>query len=200
MAINTSLNTPYLVLTGVVVIAIAFFFTVLQPLMDSINETKSNIETHMASFAEKDNFLKSLDTKMSQLRSQGNIEQQLAVGIPETERSQDIIRVIDQYAKESGITVTTVTNNSSQSNARVNASKARGDIHLVPEGLQTITFALVVSGTYQQLRTFIAGLEKSPRIIDVNHITISQVPSQPGTVTGSFIIQLYERAKEAPAS
>lgn len=198
MAVNTSLNTPYLVLTGVVVIAIAFLFVVLQPLMDSINTTKSDIETHTMSLTEKENFLKSLDIKIAQLRSQGDVERQLAAIIPETERSQDIIRVIDQYAKESGVTVTTVTNSSEQSRAREHADKARGDIDLVPEGLQTSTLQLAVSGTYQQVRTFIDGLQKSPRIIDVTHVTITKSLAQLDAVTASFIIKAYARAEEAP--
>lgn len=200
MAINTSLNTPYLVLTGVVVIAIAFLFTVLQPLMDSISTIKSNIESNTSSLAEKEAFLQSLDAKVNQLRAQPDIERQLAAVIPETERSQDIIRVIDQYAKESGITLTTITNNASQSKARANASKARGDLNLVPEGIQIITLQLGISGSYQQVRAFIAGLEKSPRIVDVARLTISKVSAQPDAVTASLVIQLYARAENAPSS
>jgi Tfp pilus assembly protein PilO len=199
MAINTSLNTPYLVLTGVVVIAIAFLFTVLQPLMDSITTAKSDIASHMDSFAEKDAFLKSLDVKMAQLRSQGDVEKQLAAVIPESERSQDVVRILDQYAKESGVTVTSVANNSSQAKAHANASKARGDINLVPEGLQTITFDIRLIGTYPQVRDFISGLQKSPRVIDATHITMSQIAGQPGAVTGSFTIQFYARSEAAVA-
>ncbi|OGY31463.1 MAG: hypothetical protein A3C02_01865 [Candidatus Andersenbacteria bacterium RIFCSPHIGHO2_02_FULL_45_11] len=200
MAINTSLNTPYLVLTGVVVIAIAFLFTVLQPLMDSISTAKSSIESNTSSLAEKEAFLQSLDAKINQLRSQPDIERQLAAVIPETERSQDIIRVVDQYAKESGVTLTAITNNASQTKARANASKARGDLNLVPEGIQIITLQLGVSGNYQQVRAFLAGLEKSPRIVDVARITISKVPEQPEAVTASLVIQLYARAEETPSS
>ncbi len=200
MAINTSLNTPYLVLTGVVVIAIAFLFTVLQPLMDSINTVKSNIESNTSSLAEKEAFLQSLDAKINQLRAQPDIERQLAAVIPETERSQDVIRVIDQYAKESGVTLTVITNNASQTKARANTSKARGDLNLVPEGIQIITLQLGASGSYQQVRAFLAGLEKSPRIVDVDRITISKVPEQQDAVTTSLVIKLYARAESDPSS
>lgn len=199
MAINTSLNTPYLVLTGVVLIAIAFLFTVLQPLMDSVTTTKSMIASNMASYEEKDTFLKSLDVKMAQLRSQGDVEKQLAVVIPESERSQDVVRILDQYAKESGVTIVSITNNAAQAKAHANASKARGDINLVPEGLQTITFDLRLIGTYSQVRSFIAGLQKSPRVIDATHILMSQLAGQPGAVTGSFNIQFYARSEAAVA-
>lgn len=200
MAINTSLNTPYLVLTGVVVIAIAFLFTVLQPLMDSITDVKDAIERNTASLAEKKAFVQSLDTKINQLRSQQDIEQQLAAVVPETERSQDIVRVLDQYAKESGVVVTTITNSSSQTKARANASKSRGDTQLVPEGIQIITFQVAVTGTYQQVRSFMAGLEKSPRIVDITRMTIGKVPSQTDAVTASFTVQLYARAQQTPVS
>ncbi len=196
MAINISLNTPYLVLTGTVVIAIAFLFSVLQPLMDSINTVKSDIATHRASLYEKENFLRVLDLKIVQLRSQGDVEKQLAAVIPEAERSQDILRIIDNYTKESGVLVTTIANNSSQTEARANASRARGDINLVPEGIETLTFQLGVSGTYQQVRTFIGGLQKSPRIVNVARITINKGSDQTDAVTASLTIHLYARAAE----
>lgn len=180
-------------------IAIAFLFVVLQPLMDSINSTKSDIEAHTMSLTQKNNFLNSLSVKIEQLASQGDVERQLAAVIPETERSQDIIRVIDQYAKESGVTVITVTNNSSESTAHTNANKARGDIDLVPEGLQTITLQLAVSGTYQQVRTFIDGLQKSPRIVDVVHVVITKSSTQVDGVAASFEIKAYARSEEKPS-
>lgn len=200
MAVNTSLNTPYLVLTGVVVVAIAFLFVVLQPLMDSIATVKDTIRNDKVSLQEKQDFLKSLDLKMTQLRSQPDIERQLAAVVPETQRSQDIVRIIDQYAKEAGVTIAAVSNASSQTKAQANAKKARGDLNLVPEGLQVATFQVSVTGNYQQVRAFIAGLEKSPRIIDVTRITITNVVNQPENVSASLFIQLYARAEETPAT
>lgn len=196
MAINTSLNTPYVVLTAVVIVSIAFLFAILQPLMDSINETRASSESHTALVAEKERFLQSLDFKIAQLQSQGSVEQQLATMLPETERSQDILRVIDQYAKESGVTITTLTNNSSKATAQANAGKARGESSIVPEGIETITLQLNAKGAYQQMRAFFAGLEKSPRIIDVKSIVMNQVPGEIGNVNVSLILQLYARAEE----
>lgn len=196
MAINTSLNTPYVVLTSVVIVAIAFLFAILQPLMDSINETRVSIESHTALVAEKERFLQSLDFKIAQLQSQRSVEQQLAIILPETERSQDILRVIDQYAKESGVTITTLTNNSSKATARTNADKARGESSIVPEGIEIITLQLNATGAYQQMRAFLAGLEKSPRIIDIKSIAMNRAPGQIGNVSASFTLQLYARAEE----
>lgn len=197
MAVNTSLNAPYLVLTGAVVIAIAFLFAVLQPLMDSINTVKSDIASHTTELSEKNEFLQSLDAKLAQLQAQSSIEQQLATIIPEKERSQDIVRVLGQYAQESGITLVSVTTNTAQTKPRATSSKARGDINLVPDGLQAITFQLNTAGTYQQARAFMNGLQKSPRIVDISRVTISKVPTQPDAVTAAFTIKVYARAEKS---
>jgi Tfp pilus assembly protein PilO len=197
MATNTSLNTPYLVLTGVVVVAIVFLFTVLQPIMDSVNTLRDSIAADRDALARKVEFLSSLEVKAQQLRAQPQVEQQLAAIVPDTERSQDIIRLLDQYAKESGVTITTVGNSSAQSQARANASRARGDIISVPEGIRTATFQLSMVGSYLQVRSFLGGMEKSPRIIDVNHIVITKNPTQVDQVTASLTIQMYSREEES---
>lgn len=194
MASNiTSLNTPYLVLTGVVVIAIAFLFIVLQPIMQDINALQTTIAADTASLKTKKDFLETLDIKVKQLDSQTDVERQLSVVLPASERSQDVIRIINEYSNQAGLTTISVTNNSSQQAAQANAERSRGDGASTPDTVLVTTLDLSVRGSYDQLRTFLGLLEKSPRILDVTGLLIKEVAGQPGQVEAAVSIQLYSQ-------
>ncbi len=194
MASNiTSLNTPYLVLTGVVVIAIAFLFIVLQPIMQDINALQTTIVADTASLKTKKDFLETLDIKVKQLDSQTDVERQLSVVLPASERSQDVIRIINEYSNQAGLTTISVTNNSSQQAAQANAERSRGDGASTPDTVLVTTLDLSVRGSYDQLRTFLGLLEKSPRILDVTGLLIKEVAGQPGQVEAAVSIQLYSQ-------
>lgn len=194
MASNiTSLNTPYLVLTGVVVIAIAFLFIVLQPIMQDINALQTTIAADTASLKTKKDFLETLDIKVKQLDSQADVERQLSVVLPASERSQDVIRIINEYSNQAGLTTISVTNNSSQQAAQANAERSRGDGSSTPDTVLVTTLDLSVRGSYDQLRTFLGLLEKSPRILDVTGLLIKEVAGQPGQVEAAVSIQLYSQ-------
>lgn len=194
MASNiTSLNTPYLVLTGVVVIAIAFLFIVLQPIMQDINALQTTIAADSASLKTKKDFLETLDIKVKQLDSQLDVERQLSVVLPASERSQDVIRIINEYANQAGLTTTSVTNNSSQQAAQANAERSRGEGASTSNTVLVTTLDLSVKGSYNQLRTFLGLLEKSPRILDVTGLLIKEVSGQPGQIEAAVSIQLYSQ-------
>lgn len=194
MASNpTSLNTPYLFLTGVVIVAVMFLFIVLQPMMDTANTLRHSIATDTVLLQDKQDFLSSLDTKLQQLTALAGVENQMAAVLPETERTQDVIRVLNEYAGQAGVVVVAVSNNSPTSEAQANAARARGDVVHAPSGVRTLAFEVNVAGSYEQVRTFLSLLGRSPRIIDVPAVSLKQVPAQAGQVTASITMHLYSQ-------
>lgn len=189
----TSLNTPYLFLTGSIVIAVVFLFVVLQPMMDEANTIRHTIATDNETLKDKQEFLSSLDVKLQQLQALADVEKQIAIVLPENERNQDIVRVINEYATQSGVTVLTVVNGSAASDAQANAARARGDEITAPSGIKTLGFDVGVIGSYEQARLFIDLLARSPRIMDVSDVSLKGTDSQPGQVTANLKIQLYSQ-------
>ncbi len=195
MALNTSINTPYLVLTGVVLIAIVFVFTVMQPQLDSITTLRHNITDNTNTLKTKQDFIASLSAKVQQLQSQPQAEQQLAVVVPQGDMTQDIVRIVSQYASQVGLVIVGVTNNSDAQQAQLDASIARGDVTSTPSDVRTLSFQVQASGTYGQLRDFLKALEKSPRIIDVIHLSIKSTKDQTGQITATLDMQSYSQAQ-----
>lgn len=191
----TSLNAPYLSLTGAIVVAVVFLFVVLQPMMDDANTIRHTIAADQETLRDKQAFLSSLDAKMQQLQALSDVESQMAAVLPETDRNEDIIRVFHEYATQSGLTIVSVVNNSSTTDAQASAALARGDANEVPAGVKTLSFEVGTSGSYEQLRLFLTLLGKSPRIIDVKGVVLKQVSLQPGQVTATITMQLYSQQK-----
>ncbi len=196
MPLNTSINTPYLVLTGVVLIAIVFIFTVIQPQLDTISTLRHDITDNTNTLKTKQDFLDSLALKVQQLQAQPDAEKQLAVVVPQGDMTQDILRVVNQYATQMGVAVTAVKNNSEERQAQLDASAARGDASVAPSDVRTLSFEVDASGSYPQMRDFLKTLEKSPRIIDVTHITMKTNQQQAGQVSATIGMQAYSQQQQ----
>lgn len=194
MATNpASLNTPYLFLTGVVLTAVVFLFVVMRPMIETANALKLEIATDTQALKNKEDFHRSLNVKIEQLAALPEVERQMATMLPDSERMQDTLRVIHEYATQSGLIVTAVTNNSSASDARTNALRARGDALNVPIEVKTLEVTIGVNGAYEQVKQFLSLLGKSPRLMDVQDVSLSGVVSQPGQVTAQLKMQLYSQ-------
>ena len=189
----TSLNTPYIFLTGVVLIAVVFLFIVLRPMMDEVNSLKQTIAEDTKTLENKQTFLDSLGVKIQQLAALGEVEKQMATVLPETERTQDVIRILHEYATQSGITINGISNNSVSSEDGANAARARGNTLGIPVNLKTLEFNVNVVGSYEQVRLFIKLIENSPRIVDVKSIGMQQDSAQPGQVTSTIVMNLYSQ-------
>ncbi|MEO6077992.1 MAG: type 4a pilus biogenesis protein PilO [Candidatus Andersenbacteria bacterium] len=196
MALNTSINTPYLVLTGVVLVAIVFIFAVMQPQLDDISTLRHDITDNTSLLATKQEFVQNLASKVQQLQAQPQAEQQLAIVVPQGDMTQDIVRVIGQYGSQVGLVVTSMTNNSVERQAQLDASIARGDVTSSPSNVRTLSFHVEAKGAYGQARDFVKQLEKSPRIMDITHVSIKQDAQQGGQVSVALDFQAYSQEQQ----
>lgn len=193
MAINpTSLNTPYLFLTGTVLIAVAALFLQLQPTMDEANSIQQTIASDAQILAETQQFLNSLDAKTQQLQALIGVESQMATILPESQRPQDAIRVLHEYAAQSSVILRDISNNSATNDAQANAARARGENKSLPETVNILSFKINLTGAYEQVRLFLTLLGKSPRIVDVTGITFNQA-KEPENISADIDIQLYSQ-------
>ena len=195
----TSLNTPYLFLTGTVLVAIVSLFTLLQPMMDDVNTIRQTITADTQTLKDRQDFFSSLDAKTKQLQTLAGVESQMATILPETERPQDAIRVLHEYAAQSGVVVDSISNTSSTSGAQANAAIARGDGTALPASLNILSFKLNMGGSYEQVRLFLTLLGKSPRVVDVTEVAFKQAPAEPGRITADITIQLYSQQTSQPS-
>jgi Tfp pilus assembly protein PilO len=162
-------------------------------MMDTASIVKQEIAVDTQTLKNKEAFLSSLSVKIEQLAALPEVEKQMATILPDTDRTQDTIRVLHEYATQAGLTITEISNNSPTNDAKANAARARGDVVNVPLEVRTLEFQVGVTGSYEQVRLYLTLLGKSPRVIDVKDVQMGQIVSQPGQITSSITMQLYSQ-------
>ena len=199
MATTFSLNTPYIVISGVVLLSIIAIFTVIQPLLGDIRNDQVNLQQLQDQLAQRQQFLQGLDVKRSQLAAQAADEQKINVTLPTEASYADVVRVISLASGDSGATITKMDNRSQGAQADINSQRARGEVSTIPADVTPLATAVTIKSSYQQLRTFLSDLQKSPRLNDVLKISSKSEADHADQIDTDLIIQFYFRAPAVAA-
>ncbi|MBI3255956.1 MAG: hypothetical protein HYZ63_03225, partial [Candidatus Andersenbacteria bacterium] len=162
-----SLNTPYITVAGVIVIAMVAMFSVINPMLQTARQIRTQILGQEATLKEKQDFLKNLGRKREELQIQRVHEERLNVMFPTDDAFDDALRVINLAATGSGATIQKISDHSANIQSALNSRRSRGDIDFIPEKVTPLGAQVEITGTYQQLRLMLENLEKSPRLTDV---------------------------------
>lgn len=201
IVMNTnSLHIPYIVISGVVLLAILVVFTVFTPMVSAIRAQQEQAQSLLVDLQRKEDFLQSLDQKKQQLATQKADEDKLNVILPTTDSYDDMLRVISTAATNAGNVVEKVDNRSDGAAAALNSQRSRGEKVDIPADVTPLSANVSVRGTYQQLRAFLTNLEKSPRLNDVLKVSIKRSSDQTDELSTDLLIQFYFRGiKPEPA-
>ncbi len=191
MAANSSVNTPYIVLSGVALLAIVVVFTILRPLLNNIGERRDSIVAQGALLLEREEFLRTVDRKLAALQVQPEQEDRLAIMLPTKERIEDALRILHQSGQTSGLVIDNIINNSSSIQSQLNSRRSRGEAVALPGSVIPLGASVKFNGTYQQLRSFITELERAPRLMDIMNIQINRNETAPDRISGEMVIQFY---------
>lgn len=190
-----SLNTPYIAITGAVVIAIVIVFTIFQPMLGTIQEVRDRKAAAQITLREKEDFLRNLDRKREELQIQRVHEERLNVMFPTSDAYDDAIRVISLAADGAGTVIQKIDDKSNGLQAELNARRSRGEAVAIPETVTPLAAVVDLVGTYQQLRAFLVNLEKSPRLMDVQKIEVQRLLNQPDQLGAKMTVQFYYRGE-----
>ena len=188
-----SLNTPYITVSGVIVIAVVVIFTILSPLMADIRASRATIVSLQVVAKEKEDFINNIDRKREQLQIQKVHEERLNVMLPTDDAYDDAIRAINIAATAAGATVQKISDQSASAQSILNSERSRGEAVNIPATVLPLAANVEIDSTYQQLRAFLENLEKAPRLIDVSSIFTQAQKNQPDQLSTTVIIRFYRR-------
>ncbi|MEX2055017.1 MAG: type 4a pilus biogenesis protein PilO [Candidatus Andersenbacteria bacterium] len=188
-----SLNVPYLLLTGIILLAILIVFAWYRPLWIEVQSRRAELETTQQQLAERQAFLVAVDRKRTELAQQADYERQLDVVLPADAAVDDITRLLHRTSQVAGVTITNISNDSAneQSNV-VTARESNQELVGIPTNVVPLAFKVNVLGSYQQLRTWHEQLEKSPRLIDVT--ALNYKITGPDQVSADMTLRLFHFA------
>lgn len=196
---STSLNLPYLALTGVLVVVIAVLFVVYRPLWQSVRGRQTQARETRATLAEKQALLQTIDRKQAQLATEQQHERQLAVVLPTDEATDDVARIIHRTAESAGMAVVRVTNASKGEQSVLKAEVARGKTTTLAAGVVPHAVTIEARGTYQQFRAWLEQLTNSVRLMDVVSLTVRRNEKQVDQIEAELYVRFYSyQSTKAP--
>lgn len=193
---DNRLGTPYVLLTGTILIALAAVFAVIKPLVETIQSLRSEISLQEQTAAEREAFLRTLDSKVAALAGQAEHEKQLNVILPGSAETEDVLREIRQAENVSGGVIQKVDNVSAGVQSSLNSRRARGEAGALPEDIVPLGFEIEFTGSYQQLRAFITQLQVAPRLLDITSLDIQRNLEVLDAITATFTAQFYRYGEE----
>lgn len=186
-----SLNLPYLVLTGVVLLTLVATFLIFGPQLEqfrALQQESAELTQHLAA---KQSFLQSIDQKSAALAANAAAEQELKVILPAAEELEDLLRIISKQAGAAAVLVTSVNNTTAATQSAQTVAQVLGVDPTIPVALTPHSLAIGWQGSYQQARQFIAHLENSIRFLDISTLHLTQPADQPDALDGSLTAQFY---------
>lgn len=169
---NYSLHTPYLFLIGVLVIGLALVFIQFQPLIVQINGLRDDIALLETDIREQKSFLQTLDRKRAELASYPEHERRLAVMLPLSAQLEDMVRIVQDAASQSGGHLLRFVDQSAQAEQELNAQRSRGDVDSGSQFTNPLAANVELAGSWGQVRSFLRQLASAPRLIDVQRLTV----------------------------
>ena len=191
MASDTSLNLPYIIVTGAIIIAVIIIFIIIRPQLTAVSDTQDAIAEQTAVLQSREEFLRTIDRKVSELNSQQIHEERLSVMLPAEEQVADALRVIHRAAESSGASISSLVNASGAIQSQANANRARGGASSIPATVVPLGFTMEFGGTYQQFRAFITEIERSPRLMDIDTIQLSSSGAETEILNGQINVVFY---------
>lgn len=198
MSNHPSLNLPYIIFAGVLVIGIVATFTVFVPTYNGVQDIITKTKETSDKLTDRRAFLQTVDAKKAELATQAPRERELNVVLPVGDNLEDIMRVIDRAAQTSGVNVNSIQNSSAGLQVAQRAQAASKDPNVLPANVVAQGLLIKITGGYPQLRGFITEMEKSPRLTDVTQLTLRRDDKQPDQVNGDVALQYYSYHKPEP--
>lgn len=171
-----------------IMLSIGIFFAYVKPIWSgAIKETRAAITSNKQALATAEEYKKRQNVLASERNEidQNNLNK-LSVFLPDSVDNVGLILDINALAARSGVSLTSinVTTNDDSSSAQLSS----GALQSLPgNSVGSVDLLLSAVGTYSSVHTFLSGVEKSARLLDVRDITVK------GSDTGVYNYQMTVR-------
>lgn len=188
---NNSLNIPYIVLSGTVLIGIVLTIAVYQPMASETVQLRSQVEEKDINLKDRQEHLRGIQNRISALNSHSEHENRLNVVLPNDDSVEDVLRIMHVAAQDSGGQITNISDQSSDAQSKVSEQQVRGEAADISSSVIPLAFDVSFEGTYRELRVFLEKMEQAPRLMDI--VSVNMVKSGEGEILSSNMkIRFYK--------
>jgi Tfp pilus assembly protein PilO len=144
---------------GIIAISGILFFVLVLPTYNSVSARRTALADREESLAQQQQELDSFNKLKDEATKRSDQIKQFSAIVPATKSPAEIVSMLEVIAKESGLQLSTLAMGSSTVQEKS------------PYASQAIDLGL--SGSYTSFRTFVGGIEKNLRIMDIDAIDAS---------------------------
>ncbi|MDF7675656.1 type 4a pilus biogenesis protein PilO [Neisseriaceae bacterium ESL0693] len=183
----------------VVVILVAAYFMVFNGLYEKVNTLKKEEENLKTTFTEKASQTTNLDDLQNELTQINLSFQALLKQLPTKAEIPNLIQELHQAAASNGLRIDSITPSTSQAVDSVssgNKSKSKDDAQANVQVIKTLSYAITITGSYQQINDFVHDVGKLSRIVTLNHLTLKR-DSKTNMLTLTAIANTYQALSDA---
>ncbi len=144
---------------GIIAITGILFFTLILPTYNSVSSRRTALADRKVSLTEQQEGIASFNKLKEEAAQRSDAIKQFSAVVPATKSPAEIVSMIDTIARQSGLQLATLAMGTSTVQEKS------------PYASQAVDMGL--SGGYLAFRSFIDGLEKNLRIIDIDAIDAS---------------------------
>jgi Tfp pilus assembly protein PilO len=175
-----------------VILALGIFFTYVHPVWTGpIAETKVAIENNVKALAAAEQYQKEQDLLTSRRNEidPANLDR-LMKFLPDSVDNVGIILDVNALAARSGLALSNIDVKSNSSSASAQTPNPDGTLPVAGSNpVGSVDLSLSAVGTYSALQSFLEGIEKSARLLDVREVKVKG--SETGVYTYQMVIRLY---------
>ncbi len=191
MPSDTSLNLPYLIVSIAVISAVLFAILVNTPQVQGILDNRTQADQLDQDIAGVSLEISQIDEKLAQFNQLKTYEDQMDIVLPVDDQEADILHILDSAASNTGITLSKVNNHTTNYRQKQRAEDKRSISTGLPDGITFVTYSLELHGGYDQIRSFIAEIEKSPRLAEINSVSLSRDEQNSDQLYAAMNLYLY---------
>ncbi|MDP3741004.1 MAG: hypothetical protein Q8R08_01615 [bacterium] len=192
---DTSQLTSGLVVPLLVVVVAAVGYFLLLPKYKGLKENKQALAARQSDVALKEAQLSSVQDLIADLKKKQDEVVLLDGSLPDAPRVPELLSDIEALTLSSGLASSnlqiTIPPALSKSDAGADAAKRFEAILGPTENLSVLQIDLIVSGNYNNLKTFLTNLEHNLRLMDILSLTFTKADEETGSQEFALKIQTY---------
>jgi Tfp pilus assembly protein PilO len=157
----------------IVVILLVLYF-IVRPKHQQANAKVAELANAQKQYSSVETDRKTLETLVGQLKDKQDEIEVLDQAIPLNGRITSLDLVIDNMVANSGMKLASIINSETESGVVAGDKKLLDDPYGADRTLQSSVVNITVTGPVEQFNQLLKLIENSPRLMDIDSVTISQ--------------------------
>ncbi|EKD24188.1 MAG: hypothetical protein ACD_81C00088G0002 [uncultured bacterium] len=174
--------------------SLVVYANLIQPTYDNIKVEQGKLIAAQQKNSEYTNVFTRLKQVSTNFQQSPELQNRVSMAFPLDANVSDSMNQISAVALANGLTIASIDITSAPVIPTV--TKKAGDISFI-KGTGVLKNAIVVAGTYEEIKAFLQGVETGVRIANIKlvRLTRSANPATPEIINASVEIETYYQAK-----